>query len=741
MIDEILHYLLKAESKKIGSSTMAKMALSFFMELTSAISSSNNTKFIYTISENKQIYADQMSKFQTIDQYTVESMINQLHSAQSRHAVSITPVASHDIFDVVRTRLVPQIDPKAKEETVSAYLKYYDEKGLSEDSTLRKQMLSAYPFHPLLLKEILYERISTIPDFNRTRGILRLMSLVSHSILKNKTPCKIIGAGDINLEHGDILDELTSKLGLPLYRPIISSDCIKKAQKLDSNYSNFPLITSISRIIYLYSLIGAIDKPGVRSSTIKMAIGRPGFDHGMVDDALTQISENFWYINDSNGYRFDKEPNLNKIIAEYETGILISDIHDRLEKVLFRTFSHNSAKISVIVWENNIEECDHLTVIMPKPNTQYDKIEENTNNILSYLPGGSVRTNKNTLVFLYADLDLIKNAEASARRLLAIEKTQKHGILPYDKEQNKKITSKKSNAEGNLEAECKRAYSILAYPSVDVQDSPIIRLSTIMPTQIKDDPILPILQQLKDDGKLITNLGKDGIKLNQPLTLRQILNNFKTDRTTKMIENQSSILNAAIEAIEDGLFYPAKALIQQKDKYVVNPNIPITLDTFLVLPSDSIIPTNCVKCGSALVSDDGDVCSKCSTITDTLCSQCGSKTASHKISDKYYCTECKPNNISYQIICGTVKITHVTIQSLILITVDSNVSYKINSKLKTSDSILTLESEPTTLTEIRKLFQTLPDEFDGQSTIKLTSPTDLSTKLKNAGIDYEDMGS
>ena len=49
-------------------------------------------------------------------------------------------------------------------------------------------MLRAYPFHPELIA-VLYERWGTIPEFQRTRGVLRLladirkrtgMSLMSH---------------------------------------------------------------------------------------------------------------------------------------------------------------------------------------------------------------------------------------------------------------------------------------------------------------------------------------------------------------------------------------------------------------------------------------------------------------------------------------------------------------------------------------------------------------------------------
>jgi len=741
MIDEILHYLLKADAKKIGSTTMATMALSFLMELSSAVVSTKNAKFLYTVSENKQIYADQMSKIQTMDQYTVESMINKFHGAMSRHAMSITPVDPHDIFDVVRTRLVPKIDPNAREEIVSAYLKYYDEQGLSEDSTLRNQMLSAYPFHPLLLKEILYERVSTIPDFNRTRGILRLMSLVSHNILKTKAPCTIIGPGDVNLERSSILDELTSKLDLASYRPIISSDCVEKARSLDRNYSSFSLITSISRIIYLYSLIGAVDKSGVSASTIKMALGHPGFDPGIVDDGLIKILEHFWYINDSNGYRFDKEPNLNKVIAEHEPSILLSDIHNRIKKSLVRIFSYNSGKTNVIVWENCVEECDRLTVIISKPIVHSKKIEDVTNDILGFLPSGAARTNKNTLVFLYPDPDIIKNAESSARRLLAIEKTQKYSSIPYDKEQNKKITSKKSDAEGNLEADCKRTYNILAYPSVDVQNSPIIRLSTIMPTQIKSDPITSIFQQLKDDGKLITNLGKDGIKLSEPLTPQQIIKRFKIDRTTKMLAEPSSVLSAAVAAIKDGLFYPAKTLTKQGNKYIVDPKTPVGMDTFLVPHKDSLIQEICIKCGNPIGSNTGNVCPNCLNKDNPQCSQCGSSENIHVYSDVYYCGKCKPDTFSYQILCNTTKITSAVIQSLILITVDGGVFYHITSKLKTEKSVLTLDSSLDNLKEIRDLFQTLPTEFDGLTTIILTSDTDLSAKLINAGIDYEDMRS
>ena len=48
--------------------------------------------------------------------------------------------------------------------------------------------------------DTLYERVSSIDKFNKTRGMLRLLGLVLHNIYKNQEECKLVSTSDVQSE-------------------------------------------------------------------------------------------------------------------------------------------------------------------------------------------------------------------------------------------------------------------------------------------------------------------------------------------------------------------------------------------------------------------------------------------------------------------------------------------------------------------------------------------------------------
>ena len=59
-------------------------------------------------------------------------------------------------------------------------------------------MVKAYPFHPELIT-VLYERWGTIPEFQRTRGVLRLLADVISDLYQSKDNEPLIQSGSVNL--------------------------------------------------------------------------------------------------------------------------------------------------------------------------------------------------------------------------------------------------------------------------------------------------------------------------------------------------------------------------------------------------------------------------------------------------------------------------------------------------------------------------------------------------------------
>ena len=165
----------------------------------------------------------------------------------NRKMQPITPVQSQDVPHILKKRLFDKIDPKTAETTAKAYIQLYEQtKAPDRYRTVEYQnrMIETYPFHPELI-DVLYERLSTLPDFQRTRGALRLLAHVIYRIWQQKeNDAFLIHPYHVDLSVSGIVDELTTRLKEGKYANAISSDVYAyggrkaKAQQKDEDYKS-----------------------------------------------------------------------------------------------------------------------------------------------------------------------------------------------------------------------------------------------------------------------------------------------------------------------------------------------------------------------------------------------------------------------------------------------------------------------------------------------------------------------
>ena len=228
LLDEIPHYLVKTKSI---SMPFFNTTLLFLNELVSAINNVKYSKLILTSTADQKLLEDTADKVKKIATLDATGITDSLKGAVSRGTDPLVPVKEKDSYGVICKRLVKEIDEKERDKIVDAYFDYYIEKGLITEQNYKQKMKKAYPFHPFFI-ETLYKRVGTIQDFNKTRGMFRLLGLVLHYINKNKIPCTLVGPGDLQLHEQPIMDDLTSKVNRP-FQEVIQSDCIDKSQELD----------------------------------------------------------------------------------------------------------------------------------------------------------------------------------------------------------------------------------------------------------------------------------------------------------------------------------------------------------------------------------------------------------------------------------------------------------------------------------------------------------------------------
>jgi hypothetical protein len=368
LIDELPHYLLSADAEKIGNITLADLTIAFIMNLISAVSASKNTILIMTLTAKQQLYENYTrrlrSSLKSLSDFRVDTLVDEFKEGLSRQVQFKTPVDKKEIYDVIRTRLVKNIiDENEKNKVINEYYDYYIDKGIPADPDLRNNMKKAYPLHPFLL-DVLYERVASIDKFNRTRGILRLLALVLHNIYKKQQICKLVSTADIQLHDSEIAEELTSRIDRADFKTVIESDCIKKSRLLDDK-RNIKIFERIARTIYLYTMIGSLKVSGIKPSDISLAVCYPGIDPSLIDDALTQMDKQFWYLR-KNGveYYFDKEPQINKIIYDYTQEVNPKEIKNKIKAILV-SLVPKQQRINVIVWDREkLEDNDELKIFV-----------------------------------------------------------------------------------------------------------------------------------------------------------------------------------------------------------------------------------------------------------------------------------------------------------------------------------------------------------------------------------------
>jgi len=179
LMDEILTYATKAAGIKVGDTNMAAQLLSFMQELTGAIKTVEKSLLIMTLPSSILEHYDE----------NAEKLFQQLKKIAGRMEKIYSPVQEDEIYHVVRRRLFSQIDESKAKEIIEEFLNYAEKEKIFpegiEKADYRERFLKSYPFQPEVI-DVLYKRWGSFPSFQRTRGVLRLLSMVVYSLRQTK---------------------------------------------------------------------------------------------------------------------------------------------------------------------------------------------------------------------------------------------------------------------------------------------------------------------------------------------------------------------------------------------------------------------------------------------------------------------------------------------------------------------------------------------------------------------------
>ncbi len=291
-------------------------------------------------------------------------------------------------------------------------------------------MKACYPVHPEIFDR-LYQDWSSNSNFQRTRGVLRMMANWVGRLFLNSDPSPLILPASMPLDDPSLANEFTRLL--PGQWSAVVSEAgapDNRADAIDKTAARFAEVGGasrrIARTVFLGSAVGGATR-GIERRRIHLGTAQPGQGNSVYDEALRGMEGNLYYLyRDRDRYFFHAEENLNKVAADRE-----SEMTDRAARELIigelRTAVGNRADV-IVCPEGSaaVPEAARVRMVvlppdktLPTRSSEEDSAGEAAIAFASHRGEGVGRVAKNTIVFLAAKSDETRALIRAARRFRA----------------------------------------------------------------------------------------------------------------------------------------------------------------------------------------------------------------------------------------------------------------------------------------------------------------------------------
>jgi|Deesub1362A_J573_1020465.scaffolds.fasta_scaffold01294_8 hypothetical protein len=460
LMDELLHYTARASGIKVGESSLASQVLAFIQELTGVVKTLERSLLILTLPS---------SVLEHYESENAERLFQQIQKITGRMEKIYTPVHDEEIASVIRRRLFSSVNENEAKKIIEEFLDYAEKEKILpegvEKSDYRAKFLKSYPFLPEVI-DVLYKRWGSFPNFQRTRGVLRLLALVVHSL--KDSPLPYIRLGDFDLGNEEIKRELINHIGEEysgiIYQDITSLEAgAKKVDRsLGDAYISFSFGTKAATAIFLYSHSGGLEK-GATINEIKLSSADVSAPSAIVAEAVGQLKGRLFYLWEEGGkLLFKNQPNLNRILVVKKESISDPDLKAEEERIVKEYLKKD--RFEIYVWpkkSSEIPDTRKLKLILME-SEEKEKCKE----ILEEA-GAKPRVYRNTLIFLCPLESERLRFENFLKNKKAYEMVKNDKTLALSSEQRKEIESKLKRAESEIYEEIRNLYRLVRLPAKD----------------------------------------------------------------------------------------------------------------------------------------------------------------------------------------------------------------------------------------------------------------------------------
>jgi predicted AAA+ superfamily ATPase len=453
--------------------------------------------------------------------------LDRLRNVVGRVESSWRPASAEESFEIVRRRLFePMADPtqyKDRDVVARAFADLYRTQQAEfppecRNADYEKRIKAAYPIHPEIFDR-LYNDWSTLLKFQRTRGVLRLMAAVIHSLWEKGDKNPLILPANISIDDSRVQFELTRYL-TENWVPVIETDVDGPGSlplRMDSDVPNlgkFSACRRVARTIYLGSapLTQAAHR-GLEDRRVKLGCVMPGESPAIFGDALRRLAGVATYLyQDGTRYWYSTQPTVTKLADDRseqlkrEPDKIAQELEKRLRADLRKPGDFSRIHPMPHSGQDVPDDLDARLVVLgidhPYSKEPGSAAETFAKTILE-TRGNTPRLFRNTLVFLAADTARLQDLDEATRKVLAWESILAEKItLNLDPQQVKQAEEQKAQADAAVTARVPETYQWLLVPGQESPAAPVVWQPYKLTGQ--DSLAVRVSKKLKNDELLLT---------------------------------------------------------------------------------------------------------------------------------------------------------------------------------------------------------------------------------------------
>lgn len=488
LLDELSVYLRKVK----GLPGTRDQLSAFLTSLFKAVESAPRAVLVYTLAIGKD---NRASDAYSDENEFIASRMAEAESISARKATLLNPTEDDETAHVLRRRLFARVDEAQVGAVIDAYRAIWkqSESALSGEAS-RPETVDAfrasYPLHPEVL-DTLTEKAATLSNFQRVRGMLRLLARTIGRLWQTKPgDAFAIHLHHIDLGYEPIRQEIVTRLGQNQFDSALKRDIAGKegdpalAQQIDhDHYKGLPPYTSyVARTIFLHTLAFNDQLRGISPEHLRFSILGPGADLSFIDDARKRFVAESAFLDDRPGapMRFLAEANLTQIIRRQEQHVDVEEVRAQLRDRIKHIFGGSGSAVFNLVpfpggpYEvpDEIGDGRPLLVLLGYDAVAIggavDSVPQLVERIFRHKGADekSLRINRNALAFLVADearKDEMRHRMVRRLALLELKKAQR--VSELAEHQQAKVRELEGRSEQEVAVAIQQCFRHVFYPS------------------------------------------------------------------------------------------------------------------------------------------------------------------------------------------------------------------------------------------------------------------------------------